>query len=139
MLVELNIIELPDSGYAEVVPIRALSLDGKCLAINSLDEFRKSKPDDYKKIMKALSLIRRQQRVRNPNHVKKCQNRLYPDVYEARAHGGLARLMFFYHRDNSGREIAVFTNSFWKNRGDQNQAFTRCDGFRHLFLQYYGK
>ena len=82
--------------------IRTLIIDhkGKATspALEALEDWSKNHKADFNKIIKVMKRVGQTDRVRNPNHVKKCTNPDYENVYEMRADRGHARLMFFTAR-----------------------------------------
>jgi len=67
--------------------------------------------------------------------VTKCANPNHGNVYEARAHKGKARLMFFYSEEEEA--VIVCTNPFWKGQGNQDGAFSTCAKLKSIFEKYY--
>lgn len=116
--------------------IRTLIIDhkGKATspALEALEDWSKNHKADFNKIIKVMKRVGQTDRVRNPNHVKKCTNPDYENVYEMRADRGHARLMFFYSKKDNAA-VAVCTNKYWKGQGDQNKAFEYCDQLRRLY------
>ncbi len=111
--------------------VRVLEINGKSLALNELLKLKQDHIEDYKKIIKVMRLVAKQERVRNENHVKRGQR--HGDIYEMR--GGAARLFFFYTPDV--QEAVICTNLYWKaksSKQEQNQAFDLCERFRNIYL-----
>lgn len=135
MKVELiEIGAVPDGGSAHW-KVRALSIDGVSPALTALDQWLSTNKSEFKKIIKSLRFAAQLHRVTDEKFVKKCANPAYGDVYEARAHRGHARLMFFYSdRDDA---VIVCTNDFWKNQANQNTAFGHCAQFKTIFEKHY--
>jgi hypothetical protein len=129
-LVEL--VEVPGVPVktGTVWKIRALQIDGKSLALDALENWQRTTPADYKKILKAMEIAVSKVRVQSPNHVKKCSDPAYETSYEFRAHRGSARLMFFY--DTNDGNIIICTNGMDKGE-NQNNAFQFCNKFETFY------
>jgi len=132
----LELLDIPGLKPEEqsACKIKALSIDGKSPALSALALWEASEKADYGKIMKVLRILGQVGRLRDERKVKKCSNADYPDVYEARADKGKARLMFFY--DESDRSMIICTNEYWKGSGSQDTAFKHCNSFREVYLQW---
>ena len=122
-----ELIEIPDLNIdaTNKWKICALQIENRSPALNALIEWKRKRPDDFKKIISSMKLVAVNDRVTDPKHVKKTSNpNKHGDVYEMRAHKGLARLFFFY--DEQNEKVVVCTNHHIKNKGDQNAAFALC-------------
>ena len=113
--------------------LRVLTLEKngikKSPALEALVDWSKNQKKDFNKIAKVIERVGQNHRVRDEKHVKKSKNSEHENVYEMRAHRGLARMMFFYSEDE-GTAIFVCTNKFWKTDDNQDQAFEACNKFR---------
>jgi hypothetical protein len=133
MKVELVEIDAVPDSLSSRWKVRALAIDDASPALAALDGWLVSEKADFKKIIKSLRFAAATQRVTDEKFVKKSANSDDGNVYEARADKGHARLMFFYCEEE---KAIVCTNSFWKNRDNQNVAFTRCARFKELFEKH---
>jgi len=136
MKIELH--EIP--GVPDLVgnfwKVRVLAIDEKSPAQEILKEWSKKQKNDYKKILKALRIAATDKDCLNPNHVKRSTNPKHGGkIFEARAHRGHARLMFFYSLKN--KSLIVCTNHYWKGKGFQDHAFDACAKFQQFFENNY--
>jgi mRNA-degrading endonuclease RelE of RelBE toxin-antitoxin system len=132
----VKLIDIPfiDGRIPPCWRVCALEIDGKSPALAALLEWQRRELEDFKKIVKVLRMQAGQrERLKDQKHVKKSANPKHGDVYEFRAHRGHARLMFFY--DDRDRKVVVCTNSFWKEKGSQDQAFATAAVFKSLYEQ----
>lgn len=125
----VQLLKIPgiEAHYETVWQVRVLEIEGKNLVLESLAEWGRDAPGDYKKVMKILRMVGLTDRIRDPKKVKKSQNPKHKDVYEIRADKGSARLMFFYCR--SRQSAVICTNTYWKaksSQSEQDAAFDRC-------------
>lgn len=125
-----------DPMHQSAVQIRALCVGNKSDVLPLLAEWAIKEKPDHKKIIHAMQITAQTKRGEpiSENHVKKCANPLYGDVYEFRAHKGSARVMFFYET----AELIVCTNVFWKKKSTDSQdaAFKRCFDVRKLWDKF---
>ncbi len=129
---KIGLLEIPRMNASQQTcwKIRALVVDGRAPALDALLTWRESEEADYKKIMKVMRIVGQRNRVQIEKYIKKSANPAHGDVYEMRADRSHARLMFFYSEDES---IIVCTNSYWKNKGNQNIAFGHCAQLRLVY------
>jgi len=118
--------------------LRVLTLEKngskKSPALEALVDWSENQEQDFKKISKVIARVGQLHRVQDEKHVKKSSNPKHENVYEIRADKGHARLMFFYS-EHEKTAVFVCTNPYWKNKGNQDQAFETCDKFRRLYEQ----
>ncbi len=134
----LDIPSLPDE-FQTVHTVKALAVEGKCLAIAALLQWKRECPAAWKKLMKAVRYVGTTERrnIVNPKYVKKCDNPVYGDVYEARADKGKPRLFFFY--DENDETIVICTNAYEKDdsrrgkSGGQDAAFKLCAQMKEIY------
>ncbi len=109
--------------------ILALQKDGKSLALSEMTKWERSEKAEFKKIKRVLTYAAQQEKIINPNHAKEGEG--HPGTWEARAHHGKARVMFFYYPE---RKVIVCTNTYWKGSGIQNTAFQHCAALRAAYF-----
>lgn len=118
--------------------IRALVIERegqrKSPALDALDKWRADQKGDFNKIIKVMKRVAQARRVRDEKHIKRSSDSDHGDIYEMRAHRGHARLMFFYS-EHEKTAIVVCTNSHWKGKGSQDQAFATCAQLKRLYEQ----
>ena len=126
-------LDLPAQALWQV---KALVVDGRSPALAALVDWKRSRPDDYKRILKAICMAARERRLTgNRKHVGKNQNPDHGEVFEFIAYTGKARLMFFY--DERADAIIVCTNAHEKgNSSQQDAAFGRCAAYKALYLKH---
>ena len=119
--------------------VKALFNGEVSLAVNALVRWSND-PDmkkDYERIIDAIQIAAKVERVRDENIVKVSDNPEHGDVYEFRSYdyetrrAGKARLMFFY--DESEEALIICTNSYEKDIGTafaQDRMFAMCDRFK---------
>ncbi len=134
----LRLLKIPgiEAHYETMWQVRVLEIEGKNLVLESLVEWRRNAPGDYKKIMKILRMVGLTDRIRDEKKVKKSQNPKHKDVYEIRADKGSARLMFFYCR--SSQSAVICTNTYWKaksSQSEQDSAFGICARLKEYYEQ----
>lgn len=131
---KFELIEIPDVNLdaTNKWKICALEINNRSPILKALIEWKRKRPDDYKKIFCSMKLVAVNDRVVDPKHVKKTSNpSKHGDVYEMRAHKGLARLFFFY--DDQNERVVVCTNEYIKGKGDQNNAFAQCGKLKRYY------
>ena len=126
-----GISDLSQEHWLWKLRVLTLEKDGikKSPALEALADWSQNQKADFKKIKKVIQIVGQTHRVHDKKHVKKSSNLKHENVYEMRAHRGLARMMFFYSEDE-GTAIFVCTNKFWKTDDNQDQAFDACNNFR---------
>lgn len=131
-LEEVPQLDLPVQALWQV---KAMVVDGRSPALSALVEWKRYRPDDYKRILKAIRLAAMERRLTGARkHVGKNQNPDHGEVYEFIAFTGKARLMFFY--DETAEAIIVCTNAHEKgNSSQQDAAFARCAAYKSLYLK----
>jgi len=111
--------------------VKVLVVEGRNPVKTALLRWKKENQRDYKAILKVLRLTAQQYRVQKQEHVKKSANADHGEIYEARAHKGTARLMFFY--EEGSQSLIICTHEYEKGRGDQDASFARCAAFKDLY------
>lgn len=121
----------------------ALEVRGRCFASEILDSWSKTQKSDFKKIAMAAKLVGQGRPVTNPNFVK-------PDeedsgVYEMRAAGRSARLMFYYaapYAGSSKEGVVILLDYYWKtkqSKKEQERCFAGARRLMELAEQYLDK
>lgn len=126
-------LDLPAQALWQV---KALVVDGRSPALAALADWKRKRPDDYRKILNSMKMAARVHRLtNNRKHVAKNQNPDHGEVFEFIAYTGKARLMFFY--DERSEAIIVCTNAHEKgNSSQQDAAFGRCAVYKALYLKH---
>lgn len=137
---KIRLVDIPgvsSEHQVQKVAVKALEINGRSPALDELTKWSESSQNDYKKIIAALRQVANQskaelqKRVRSQNRVKFIKKY---GIYEARAHRGNARLMFFYAQADDA--IVVCTNHYWKTKGsrkEQEQSFKTCCELKRLY------
>ena len=139
---KLDLHEIPGLSQNDQThwQIRALVMETegqrRSPALDALNEWRTNQRGDFNKIIKVMKRVAQTTRVRDPNHVKRSENPDHGEVYEMRAHRGHARLMFFYGKHQK-TAVVVCTNSHWKTKGNQDQAFKLCSQLKQLYENHF--
>lgn len=130
----IELVDIPDwEGKAQDAhPVKALWIGERSPVLIALNDWRRSAPNDYKKIMKALRHAALTRRPTNSNLV--VRDKAGRNVYELRAQGGNARLFYFY--TDGAEEIIVCANEYWKTKpseAEQDRAFEKCARLRENY------
>lgn len=111
--------------------IYALEINGKCYVNDFILDVRNKDKNEYKKIIKVIKLLTTEKRIKNPNHIKSCNNRKYKDIYEIRAHRGHSRISFFYEYTENENEDLICVLTFWKS--EKSDIVKQNDFFEKTF------
>lgn len=101
---------------------RALEINGRSRAAQILDIWREDEEKDYQKILKAAKLVGAGRPVTNQSYVKADEKR--SGVYEMRAPGASARLLFYYAAAYLGsrkKGVVILLDSYWKTKSSKRE------------------
>jgi len=131
----VKLLDIPDLLLEEssLWKVKVLSINNKEPALVELLRWKRTERNNYNKIIKAIKLASTVPRVSDKKKVKKSANASHGEVYEFRADKSHARLLFFYDKDET---LIICTNHFWKGKGSQDAAFSRCN---QMMKVYYGE
>lgn len=114
--------------------IRVFTIDGKSKVYSDLEKWATSEKQDFKKVVHAMRVTAETppHQLIHPKYVKPCSHPDCEGIFEFRAHGRSARVMFFY--DNP--TLIVCTNCFWKSTSaKQTVAFKESAEIRNYWNQ----
>ena len=112
--------------------VKVLSFDGKKPALDALLKWKRAERNNYNKIIKVIKFASSVYRVTDKKKVKKTSNPNQGNIYEFRADKSNARLFFFYDEDDN---LIICTNNYWKNKGNQNNAFANCAELKAIYYK----
>ena len=118
MRTEFNRIEISDiQKYPnDYHRLYYLEINDRCYTRDFLKPLKTQNKREYKKIIKVLELLARNERVKNPNHVKPYRN---TGIYEIISKRGHARISFFY--DQPPDEDVICVLFYWKTGSDRKK------------------
>ena len=122
--VELLDIEcIPDKVFRYRC-MKALSIDGKAPALDSLQEWKKSSQEDFRGIAEGIKMMCFNRVIPKTPRLVNCIG--YPGLVEIKAPRKNARLFCFV--DNPGtsnEELVICTGAFWKKDGEKKKSRER--------------
>jgi len=122
--VELLDIDCLEESIYRYRRVKVLSVGGRAPALDSLLEWKRSSPEDYRGIATGLKMMCISRSIPKTKRFVNCRG--YPGLIEIKAPRKNARLFCFIHNPGSpSEELVICTGSYWKKDGEKNSAKTR--------------
>lgn len=122
--VELLDIECISKEVFRYRTLKALSIDGKAPALDSLLEWKKSSKEDFRGIAEGIKMMCFNRVIPKTPRLVNCIG--YPGLVEIKAPRKNARLFCFVHKPGtSSEELVICTGAFWKKDGEKTKAGAR--------------
>lgn len=114
--------------------MKALSIDGKAPALDSLLEWKKSSPEDYRGILGGVKMMCFNRTIPKSLRLVSCIG--YPGLVEIKALRKNARLFCFLHNRGTDREeLVICTGGFWKTNDKKNTIQKQNDAMKEAYRQ----
>ncbi len=122
--VELLDIECISKEVFRYRTMKALSIDGKTPALDSLQEWKKSSREDFRGIAEGIKMMCYNRVIPKTPRLVNCIG--FPGLVEIKAPRKNARLFCFVDKSGtSSEELIVCTSAFWKKDGEKKKAKAR--------------